>query len=275
MMAMTDRVQELQSRAVPSNRDGNSHGFTLIEVMVGFLLAALLFVGMNQFWVVVAGQIDELTLRQKAIFRINAEMERLMEIFRLASADDSDTLDRLPIAAAGSETSTGYDNPPADWSLGSYLTAPADRFIYTDPDDTGVRIQVGGTAPADITTNVATPADDDYFLHELDRQSDSGEVDRVYRLIFFFDNGNADRNVVWLDRSRNIVGQISWSFFQIPETTTSGARPCHVVGSIDACYLVTMYLDFPLRFQNATNPLEPMSGFPVNTITLQTILGAR
>ncbi|MEO5373011.1 MAG: type II secretion system GspH family protein [Alphaproteobacteria bacterium] len=54
-----------------------SQGFTLVEVMVGMVLTAILVLGLSSAWVLTSTEFLRLTLRQKAIMALNGETERL------------------------------------------------------------------------------------------------------------------------------------------------------------------------------------------------------
>lgn len=60
-----------------------SRGFTLIEVMIAALVAALLMAGMGALWTEIDRQLFAQTLRQKAILRAGGELRRLSALYRL------------------------------------------------------------------------------------------------------------------------------------------------------------------------------------------------
>lgn len=57
-------------------------GFTLVEVMVGIVLTAILALGLTALWAFVGDEFLRLGLRQKAVFALNGEMERLAMVYR-------------------------------------------------------------------------------------------------------------------------------------------------------------------------------------------------
>lgn len=235
-----------------------SAGFTLIEVMVGFVIIAILLIGMNQFWVVVAGQIDMLTVRQQAVFRLNGEMERLTQTYRAPPG---------PGLIEIGPNSTGYGTAPTGWVASSLITNPTyqNRTVYT-------------AAIANLTTTDGTAAD---FARPVSATTPPETVASIYRLIYIFNPGAADddeSNVVWLDRELEIVARLSWHMDAIPDTGTGETEPCGEPATnspVNQCFFVTAFLDFPLRFQDENNPLVAIPGVPVETITLQTIIGGR
>lgn len=224
-------------------------GFTLIEVMVGFVLVAILLIGMNQFWVVVSGQIDGQIIRQKAVFRANGEMERLVELYIGNSAQvDAD------IANFNSD---GYDVVPVGHVASGLITTSPARFIYDS------------TVLGFVTTTF------DEFREELTSRSTAADANTVYSRVFFYDDPATaqDRNVVWLDREKGVVARLSW----ILDRTgfDQAGRPCFVEVPLNECFLLTLFLDFPFRVGVAANPLQPFGNVPLETITLQTIVGPR
>jgi len=56
-------------------------GMTLIEVMVGFVLTSILLFGLTGLWSVVNKQFQDLTIKQKAVFVLSGEMERLAAVY--------------------------------------------------------------------------------------------------------------------------------------------------------------------------------------------------
>lgn len=225
------------------------HGLTLVEVLVGFVLVGILMVGMNALWVLVSAQIDDSILRQQAVFRINAEMERLSAAYRQHAAS-------APLADTALVTDYGTAPPlTAGYATRSYI-AGASRRIHTG-------------ALTTVATTFATPLNDD-------GQNDGQDIHEVHNRILLFDNGTAadtsdDRNFVWLDRNRGLVGQISWSEMDLLDAPGGGVRPCG--GAALPCRFITFYLDYPFRYVDGAQPRAAAG--PVETITLQTIVGYR
>lgn len=126
------------------DRDGDDTGFTLVEVMVAGTLLSVLALGLVNAWAV----FDRLTfnnlMRQKAVFVLNGEMERLAAQYTtrqytpaprtgypsVPSLTDSDTrriyaaTDGLPFTTNSVATFQGLDTtlvwlpggtPPANW----------------------------------------------------------------------------------------------------------------------------------------------------------------
>lgn len=59
-------------------------GFTLVEVLVGIVLTAILVLGMTTLWAVIGDEFQNLSYRQKAVFALSGETERLAQVYRFA-----------------------------------------------------------------------------------------------------------------------------------------------------------------------------------------------
>lgn len=250
-------------------------GMTLVEVMVGFVLAGLLLVGMNALWVHVNRHLDDVSLRQKAIFRLNGEMERLSKLHNDGTIS---TLLGNPALVEISKADYAAILPIEE---GSYIsnTITGSRYIYntgntyvrtTNRADYFARGVFSDTEANDIAACADAPGIND------DTLCPGGEnAAKLNGVILYFDRGGAptsdDRNLVWIDRERNVVGQLSWEAMELTTNGTSDTIPCGN-GGTGRCRLLTLYLDFPFRFSPAA-PLGDMG--PVDTITLQTIVGPR
>jgi len=241
------RIEPLMSHRAWADRQS---GLTLIEVMVGMLLVGILLLGTNTLWVIVADQFDDLSLRQQAILRLDGEMARLVEVY----GDSANT--------AATVTVTNYATA-APTASASYLAAPATRLIHGTGGGAQGYVQAFAGA-AQFRAAIA---------------ADGSNAGQVMSPIYYFDAGVAavttdDRNLVWLDRSRNIVGQLSWSLTPILGTGLT-PRDCGVA----SCNVLTLYLDYPYRFDVSVDPLATaqteIPGAAVETITLQTIVGHR
>jgi hypothetical protein len=177
-------------------------------------------------------------------------MARLVEVY----GDSANTVSAVSVTnyATGAPTASA-----------SYLSTPATRLIHgTGGGAQGYVVAFAGAAQfrAAIT-------------------ADGANAGQVMSPIYYFDAGVAavttdDRNLVWLDRSRNIAGQLSWSLTPILGTSLA-PRDCGVA----SCNVLTLFLDYPYRFDVSVDPLasaqSEIPGAAVETITLQTIVGHR
>ena len=216
-----------------SNFDRQS-GFTLIEVMVGVALTAILVLGLSALWAVVAENFFGLNVRQKAILSLNGEMERIVALHQFDAADQG---------------IVDYDTVTID--------GDSTRRIYQST-------QTGG------------------FMESTAANFDLGEV-------FVSGSGGSinDRNLIWLDKTKNLVGILSWKAENLdtgtptlPATgrtfaTVSGANNCQ----IQSCQLLVLYMRYPYRFNSITSVISPTAGSAgentLDEIELQTIVGQR
>lgn len=218
-------------------------GITLMEVMIGIVLVGILVLGMNGLWEAAARQLDEASLRQRAVFRLNGEMERLSALYIFGAGPSN------PVEVQDYATSA----IPA--RVGSYIGTSVSNKRYIYPNN--------GSPASDNGTS---------FTKAIDTDGQNAEA--VYSLIYYLNAGNIglqddDRNLVWLDRERGVLAQLSWELNTLPQTATT-ANPCKG----GACQLLTLYLDYPFRYSSDTSDPRGDMG-PVETITLQTIVGQR
>lgn len=282
-------------RALPAHKRAEQTGMTLVEVMVAMVLTAILLVGMNALWVEISREVDALVLRQKAIFRLNGEMERLVGLYAMgemsvfppnvtsptpglavpvtnyetgAPANKGSYIGSTPVVTANSlwinETENAIFEPryiyPATKS-GPHLSP---SFMVSDADGDAAQFSEPLSSGADLY-NPAIPS----------------SADGIYSKLLYWNAGtsanpNDDRNVVWLDRDRKITAQLSWSYVK---SDNDSRHKCYSSAASSSertrCRHVTMYLDYPFRFVSTSNPLSIIEGIPVETVTLQTIVSER
>lgn len=222
-------------------------GLTLIEILVTLVLLSILVFGLTGLWSSVSEHFLLLTLRQKAVFVLNGEMARLSALYRFSDFRND---------APDSDDSTS----PPDQQYGNLLP----RKIYPL---TSITAPVVASI---VTQNAAT--------------FDCG-TGSCADMVFHDANGvgpNDDRVYVWIDQARKITGRLSW-FVQDPPgvtnfglcsdgtPTTDGASP----GGPAPCRDLTVYLEYPFRFVDATTP-DGATGFGrIHRISLKTIVGRR
>jgi len=265
-----------------SHKRATQTGMTLVEVMMAMVLTAILLVGMNALWVEISREVDALVLRQKAIFRLNGEMERLTGLYAAGS------LAVIPEPTGSAIPVTNYNTTGAPTNQGDYIgtttIVPPGNTKWEDEsaDVSGMRLiypPVGATTvPGWMNNNNIVDQRFDDQISDIGADTFSygvgavKSIDTIFSRILYWDAGTAnkedDRNIVWIDRDKNIVGQISWSSVKLIQ----GTYPC---GMSTPCRHITLYLDYPFRYSSAASPKEEISGFPVNTITLQTIVSQR
>ena len=115
-------------------------GFTLVEVMIGIVLTAILTLGLTGLWAMAADNFLDSAIRQKAIFALNNEVERFVAINSYeyvagAAKDSGDTFQR---------TTVPYDENIWDTTL------TKGNFITTGPDFNPEQVlYVGGGSNTD------------------------------------------------------------------------------------------------------------------------------
>lgn len=273
--------------AVDNGRERQS-GMTLVEVMVAMVLTAILLVGMNALWVNITKEVDALVLRQKAIFRLNGEMERLVGLYEAGNIPGT----TIPVPVSNYDTA-GPSNR-ADY-IGTTVRVDAsntlwedesngERFIYpqstgfTNPDFMTDTAGTYGDFHEDPSTTMATLMSQGVGATKI-----QNSIDEIYSRVLYWDAGTPgstedDRNLVWVDRSKNIVAQISWSSVFIRNDILSpigsvGRYPCY--SDSGKCRHITLYLDYPFRYVSSSSPREEIPDSPTHTITLQTIVSQR
>lgn len=270
-------------RRIPPHKRAAQTGMTLVEVMMAMVLTAILLVGMNALWVEISREVDALVLRQKAIFRLNGEMERLTGLYSSSAAGATNVIANIGVA-------TDYNtNVPAN--ISSYIGATPDvtyassnqrgrsvhggeRLIYPDPAVTPLAYV---TNSASINGDFDEPA---ASANATLMSTGPGSMDSMLSRVYFWDTGVAaaagsNRNLVWIDRSKKIVGQISWSVVEYNNTTALGNPGYFPCANGVPCRHITLYLDFPFRFESLISPRNEIDGLPIETITLQTIVAQR
>lgn len=216
------------------SRKDRHAGFTLLEIMVAMVLAGVLAVGMQNLYAMLGEEVQEFNLRQKAVFVLNGEMEKLYSIFH--SIDNSTVVGNAVLVA-----DAGYTGvfPPHIFSGG------------------GTNHQILDDTPANNFVITSTAV----FTQETNEQPDNEAS-----ILYYTDTGGQPRNAVWLDFEKKITARVSWIATPVPD---SGSTACY-----GDCYLITLYLDYPFRYVTdpAVDPLSSMGG-RVNTLVLRTIVG--
>jgi prepilin-type N-terminal cleavage/methylation domain-containing protein len=69
-------------------RSPGSRGFTFIEIVVAMALASILMVGIVHVWSTVNGMYLRLVLRQRAVFALDSQTDRLTAVYRNCSGYD-------------------------------------------------------------------------------------------------------------------------------------------------------------------------------------------
>lgn len=203
-------------------------GFTLIEVMAAGVILSVLVLGLTQLWAIAGERSLDGTLRQKAVFVLGGEMERLSALYNLTG-----------FGATVAADTTGYGSPSGFPDTRAIFRTAANGFMAT-----------GGDAfVTDSLTAFEAGADALVLLHEQ-----AGDA--------------ADRNFVWIDRDRGILGRLSWSQADL---TANGGSCFDFAGGAggSACRLITLLLEYPFRISGGA----PAADGVTRIIPLKTIAG--
>lgn len=204
--------------------------------MAAGVILGVLTIGLTQVWAIAGERSLDATMRQKAVFVLNGQMERLNALYTLTG-----------YGAAVAVDTTGYGSPAA---------YPDTRAVYR----LNTNGFMGGLLGDFVTDIVAT--------FELGGDG----------MVLLDDQGGAgDRNYVWIDQDRNLLGRLSWSEIVIPAPTggpPSGTRLCFdFAGGAagDNCREVALYLEYPFRLIGGAVVAQS----EIDIMPLKTIVGRR
>ena len=213
-------------------------GFSLLEVMFASTILSVIILGVGGFWYAANSHVADLVLKQKAIFVLNAEVERLTALYVFTGFATDPT--------NGPVTTTGYDGLPA---------IPSTRLVY--PNDV-TAIMGGGNNF--ITTAANTFATGSEFL--------------VWDNLGFLSSLN--RTYVWIDKNRNLVGRLSWVTTDITVASCIQTADCscqrfdNLSLNGGRCQRLDVYLEYPYRFATSGTITAPAQ---LQTISVGTIVG--
>ncbi len=221
-------------------------GFTLIEVVAACAVLSALVLCTIRAW----SAFDQLSydnlLRQKTVFVLNGEMERLARMWNTSTFATSAT------------SSSGY---PAV----AGVTNATNRYVYQGSgQQVGNQQQSGGNsaeASSFVTSSIATFQASDTAVLLI------GTIPPA--------------NYVWIDRGRRVMANLSWASCPVTtnlptdcwgQTGKAGtASSCWSGTGTTPCQLATLILVYPYLLQNGVI----VAGSKLNTVTLSTILGRR
>ena len=212
-------------------------GFSLLEVMFASTILSIFILGIGGFWYQASSRVADLVVRQKAIFALSGELERISALY-VYTAYATDLVN-------GPLTTTGYTDGLA--------SLPTTRLIYAG--------DIGSYASNDYVRNLyGSFAADDF------------EVFVKANIL-----PSLDRDYIWVDKSRNIVGRLSWTATDITSVSScvqASDCSCHrfddLASSGGRCKLLDVYLEYPYRIDSSGNITAPAS---LETISLRTIVG--
>jgi prepilin-type N-terminal cleavage/methylation domain-containing protein len=211
-------------------------GFSLLEVMVASTILSIFILGIGGFWYQASTRTNDLVLKEKAIFALSGELERISALYVYTSyATD---------AVNGPLTTTGYDG---------LASLPTTRLIYAG--------DISSYASNDYVRNVYGSFNAD----EFEVYVASNILPALKRDYIWVDKG---RSIVgrlsWtatdITSVPSCVQALDCSCQRFDNVASSGGR----------CKLLDVYLEYPYRINSSGNVTPPAS---LQTISLRTIVG--
>lgn len=231
-------------------------GFTLVEVLIGIVVTSILVLGLSGLWTTVNNQFLFLSIKQKAIFVLNGEMERLTALYRYTGFEGTERQVEYDVLSAAAPDNDDFSsNSEARWIYGGDPTS-LNQMVVT----------AGGDFDCTITNGAAN--DTAQF-----------NADCAARVLLD-ENGiglDDDRNYVWIDQHRRLTGRLSWRKRNVSLNSSfpNANQPCWNNGGGGDCQELILYLHFPYRYTDTNNP-DTDAGFGRReTLVLKTIVGRR
>lgn len=225
-----------------------------MEAMTAGVVLSILSLGLMGVWSTAGASVDRLVIREKAIWALNGQLERLTALYTFTEFGDgfASASSGYGYAAEFSNVRSIFGQELLDRLLGGLL---------------------GGL--------LGNPENFDFFETAGDFETAAGHpIAFVTGLL-----PAQDRNYVWVDKDRGIVGRFSWETSDIAidacgaDNQTGGGQPClcfDFAGDGDGgrCLEIMVSLEFPLRWDSAANDAADMVGDP-EILSLRTIVGRR
>lgn len=234
----------------PPAGDDHDQGFTLIEVIVAGAMLSVLVLCMVQTWAVCNRLSFDLLLRQKAVFVLGGEMERLAGLYNTtsfgalppASSSGYPSLTNIPNSATRSTYPKG-SLPFVTNSVATFTTA--DTYVWASNS--------GGSGTPNFVW--------------LDR--DRGVIARLSWVGCAVSSGTVSNSAqaCWTEAGKVPKAPPGTPFACVPFSGYGGS-------GAKACQLLTLVLDYPYRLQNGTPVQDPQTA-ALKTMTLNTIVGRR
>ncbi len=244
---------------MPRSQDG----FTLIEVMAASAVLSAVVLCSVRSWAIVDQVSLDLQLRQKAVFALNGEAERLSKLY----------------------TAGGFSSPGAKVGGPGTLQTVSGSFYVAI---TGI---TGSSTRLVYATTTTGPTFDTASVSDFASPTSSDNA------LWVYGTGTTMQNFVWLDRSRSIMARLSWVACPLSASSGSASNTAAVCWGSTAsrpmaglcyaydgstggtsCSLVTLILDYPFRLSNNVPVAESQlagSHLTPTTLTLGTIVGRR
>jgi prepilin-type N-terminal cleavage/methylation domain-containing protein len=217
----------------PNRKLQGQRGFSLIEVMTASMVLSIFIVGIGACWIMTDRRVNDLVLRQKAIFAANGEMERLTVLY-----------DTTSFGVLGPVATTGYDGP-------AFL--PSTRSIYPN----ALSGYSGGGADF-TTTSAATFQSGNTFQVYINSQL----IPTLNRAYLWVDQPQGVMaRVSW--KATNIS----------PSACVVGSDGCGCLSYAGllsgSCQRIDLFLEYPYRMVSGS----PVAGATLQTVVLSTIVG--
>ena len=262
--------ERLDQRRLNTQYHPRQFGFTLIEVLVGIALTALLVLGMTGLWTTVNDQFLYLTVKQKAIFVLNGEMERLSTLYRFTNFANNisgfafqqviynNAIDGDDFADANNPTQTAVPQRLI------YSNNPSSSLKSTNLDNMVVRSDSLFDCPINKKDDPATTQfNADCAGRVLLDENSSSTTD--------------DRNYVWIDQQRRITARLSRRIRNISLNNNfpNADQLCWDNAGGSKCQELTLYLHFPYRYSKTEGPDQDAGFGRRETLVLKTFVGQR
>jgi prepilin-type N-terminal cleavage/methylation domain-containing protein len=217
----------------PNKGPHRQHGFSLIEVMTASMILSIFIVAIGACWVTADRRVNDLVMRQKAIFAANGEMERLTTLY-----------DTTSFGVLGPVSTTGYDGP-------AFL--PANRSIYPN----SLSGYSGGPGSDFTTTSTATFQGDPFAVYITSQM-----LPALNRSYLWVDQAQGVMaRVSWKATSIS------------PASCVVGSDGCGCLsysGLLSgSCQRIDLYLEYPYRLVSGSS----VAGSTLQTVILSTIVG--
>jgi len=244
----------MRSNRKPPCPRQRQRGFTLIEVMTAGVTLSILTLGLVGLWSTAGGAVNDLVIREKAIWALNGQMERLAALYQFTD-----------FGAGGPDATSGYGYPAA----------------YSDTRLIFGQGLLDLIAPSGTLLGGLLGTEEDYGF--LENEADFAAAEGHPVVLESALAPAADRNYVWIDRDQGIVGRLSWEEVAIvvdecgPDNAPGGSEPCLCAdfgggGAAERCLEIMLSLEFPFRWNAATGTAVAMPQAP-EILSLRTIVG--
>jgi prepilin-type N-terminal cleavage/methylation domain-containing protein len=219
---------------VMSPRRARQQGFSLLEVMFASMILSVFILGIGGFWYSASSRASDLVLKQKAIFVLNGEMERISALY-VFSGFAADLLN-------GPVSTSGYDGLAA---------IPATRLVYPDG--------IGAYASNDyVTTSATTFAGSDFYV--LLQSNLFSSLNRTY--VWIDRHRNIAARLSWVATNISVGSCI--------QLLDCSCQPADNLLLENQCKQLAVFLEFPYRIDASGTVAPPAT---LQTLSLKTIVG--